>query len=187
MKKNILLRWAAAMLALVAVFALFAGCGDDAEESKTDAEIMEQQGVPDIFIEESQQLTNQDTPPALVLETTQGETVSATNATLGGYAWEWMDSSGKIRFNEEEAPCAAEMKDIAVISRASCDGKVALRINGGTLRSVQIWGEGAPMEEGEKITVENETIVFPGQGEYRYEVVVEYAGGRVYYAFRLSE
>jgi len=187
MKRTVMLRMAAALLAAAAVLTLLIGCGKNKPESvQTDAEIMEQQGVPDIFIEESRQLSDQDAPPVLVLETTMGETVSATHATLGGYTWEWMDSNGKIGFDEMEAPCAAEMKDIAVIGRDTCEGSVVLRINGGTLRFVQIWPEGAPMEEGEKITVDNNTIVFPAEGEYRYEIVVEYPGGRVYYAFKVS-
>ncbi len=186
MTRNNLLRAAAVLFTAVAVFVLFAGCGEE-KQAQTDIEIMEQQGVPDIFIEESQQLSDQNTPPDLVLETTSGETVTAQNATLGGYTWEWMDSSGKIRFEEEEAPCAAEMKEIAIIERGSCDGSVVLRINGGTLRTVRIWPEGAAMEEGEKITIENNTIVFPAEGAYCYEAVVEYAGGRVYYAFKISE
>lgn len=186
MKRNILRRAAAVLLAAAAIFALLAGCGEEQQE-QTDIEIMEQQGVPDIFIEESQQLSNQNTPPALVLETTLGETVSATNATLGGYTWEWMDSAGKIRFEEEEAPCAAEMKDIVVIERDSCEGSVTLRISGGTLRTVRMWPEGAAMEEGEKLTMDSNTVVFPAEGAYRYEAVVEYSGGRVYYAFKISE
>lgn len=181
-------RAAAVLFAVLAALTLLFGCGkDETPESQTDAQIMEQQGVPDIFIEESQQLGDQDTPPTLVVETTDGENVTATYATLGGYVWEWLDSAGKVRLSEEEAPCAADMREIAVVERKNSDGSAILRITGGTLRSVQVWKDGAVTEDGEKITIENDTIVFPESGAHRYEIVVEYAGGRVYYAFMVTE
>lgn len=187
MKRNITFaRVTAVLLVLAALFAVLCGCGGDKPEEQSGQAVTEQ-AMPDIFIEEAEQLGNQDTPPVLVVETTDGETVSATNATLGGYVWEWMDSDGRVRLSEEEAPCAADMKEIAVIKRGTTDGKATLGITGGTLHSVQIWADGAPMEEGERLTVEGQTIVFPADGAYRYEIVVDYTGGRVYYAFMVTE
>lgn len=181
-----LLRPAAVLLAVAVLVTLLAGCGKDRPESQSGQPVTEQ-AMPDIFMEEAEQLGNLDTPPALVVETTSGETVSAAYATLGGYVWEWMDSDGKVRLSEEEAPCAADMREITVIERGSTDGSAVLRINGGTLRSVQMWKDGAPMEEGERLTVENNTIIFPSDGAYRFEIVVSYTGGRVYYAFMVTE
>lgn len=183
---DVLRRLTAVLLAVTALMTLLCGCGKDKPEEQSGQTVTEQ-AMPDIFMEEAEQLGDQDTPPVLIVETTTGETVSATYATLGGYVWEWMDSDGRVRLSEEEAPCAADMKDIAVIRRDQTDGKAVLQITGGTLHSVQIWADSAPMEEGERLTVEGETIVFPAGGAYRYEVVVDYTGGRVYYAFMVTE
>ncbi len=172
----------ALVLALAALVCL-GGCGKEPAQEIA----IEQQGTPDIFIEEAQQLSGQSTPPNLMIETVSGEIATATTATLGGYVWEWVDEKGSVRLSEEEAPCAADMKTIVTVPRGSSDGTAKLQFSGGTLRSVQIWADGAPMEEGEKLTIEGGRIVFPESGAWRYEIVVEYPGGRVYYAFRVSE
>lgn len=171
--------WAAAVLLLC-----LCGCGKNGSEVELE---LEQTGTPDIFIEEAEQLPRDSTPPNLVIETISGEVATATYATLGGYVWEWIDENGSIKLSEEESPCAADMKSIVTIDRSSTDGKARLQITGGTLRSVYMWVDGAPMEEREKLTVENDTIIFPDSGAYRYEIVVEYTGGRVYYAFMITE
>jgi len=187
MNKNVLFRLAVIALAAAALLAVLCGCGKEKEQTETGQQITEDYGVPDIFMEEDAALSNMETPPTLIVETTSGETVSATYATLGGYVWEWMDSDGRKQISEEEAPCAADMKEIAVVERSQTDGTAVLQITGGTLRSVQIWQDSAPMEEGERLAIEGNTIVFPPAGAYRYEIVVEYAGGRVYYAFMVTE
>ncbi len=183
MKAKEILRAAVLLLAAAAMLLLF-GCG---EKEPVTAPENELQDVPDIFIDDGAGLGNQDTPPALVLETVSGETASALNATLGGYVWRWIDEDGKEKLSEEEAPSAAEMKDIAVIKRSQTEGSVRLQINGGTLLRVRMWQDGAPMEESEKIITENNTIVLPQSGACRYEVVVDYEGGRVYYAFMVTD
>ena len=167
--------------ALVLVFLLaLGGCGKEPDAPVTETI---PDTTPEIFIEESQQLPRESTPPSLVVKHMNGE----TTATLGGYVWEWINESGMTRISEEEAPCAADMKTIAAIRRGDTDGGVDLQISGGTLRSVQMWVDGEPLESGEKLVVEGTRIVFPESGAYRYEVVVEYAGGRVYYAFMIAE
>lgn len=176
----------ALVLAAAAVFALLCGCGKKEKPDTQDHPVTEQD-IPDIFIDDGAGLSNQDTPPALVLETAQGETVSAVNATLGGYVWRWLDDSGRERLSEEEAPCASDMKEITTIRRSSTEGKVRLQISDGTLYLVKIWADGAAMEESEKVTVDSDTIVFPESGAHRYEVVVDYEGGRVYYAFMITD
>ena len=187
MNKNVLFRLAVIALAAAALLAVLCGCGKEKEQTETGQQITGDYGVPDIFMEEDAALSNMETPPTLIVETTSGETVSATYATLGGYVWEWLDSAGKVRLSEEEAPCAADMREIAVVERKTSGGSAVLRITGGTLRSVQVWKDGAVTEDGEKITVENDTIVFPESGAHRYEIVVESSGGRVYYAFMVTE
>jgi|GEM_PF-1676350 len=187
MKLTTVLRTAALVLAAAALLTIMTGCSDDKESGTAGTPVTEEQAVPDIFIDDGAGLGNQDTPPALVIETTKGETVSAVNATLGGYVWRWLDESGKEKLSEEEAPCAADMKEITVIRRSSAEGKAKLQISGGTLHLVKVWEDGKPMEESEKVTVENNTIVFPPSGAWRYEIVVDYEGGRVYYAFMVSE
>lgn len=171
-----------AVFLCAAMLLTFFGCG--AAEETADIPDVGQEGTPEIFIND--ELGTESTPPNLVIETTDGETVTATYATLGGYVWEWFEA-GAVNLAEEEAPSAADMKNIAVIDRSRTEGYATLQINGGTLRSVQIWQDGEPLESGEKITIENNRIVFPESGAYRYEVVVEYAGGRVYYAFMVTE
>jgi len=169
---------------LLAVLLGIAGCGKEPDQTET---ALEQAGTPDIFIEETQQLPRESTPPNLVIETVSGEVATATYATLGGYVWEWIGENGRVELSEEEAPCAADMKNIVTISRADASGKARLQISGGTLRSVYMWVDGAPMEEREKLTIENNEIIFPESGAYRYEIVVDYTGGRVYYAFMIGE
>ena len=173
------------LLAALAAVVCLCGCGSDSDAEQELA--AEQMGTPDIFIEDSQQLPRSSTPPNLVIETSSGEVVSATYATLGGYVWEWMDEDGSIEITEDEAPCAAEMKEIATIFRSASSGSARLQISGGELRSVRIWADGAKMDEGQKLAVEGNVIVFPESGAYRYEVVVEYDGGRVYYAFMITD
>ncbi len=167
---------------LLTVLAVLTGCGrESADEPLPDAG---QADAPEIFIEESEQLPKESTPPVLNIRTSSGETFTAT---MGGYVWEWMNQNGNVEISESEEPCAADMKTISTIPRQSTDGTAELLIEGGTLRLVKQWVDGAPLEEGEKLVTEGSTIVFPQSGAYRYEVVVEYTGGRVYYAFMISE
>ncbi len=187
MNRNVILRVFSLMLAAAAVMTVLCGCSKDEQPGSQGEIITEMQDVPDIFIDDGAGLSNQETPPALVLEISKGETVSAVNATLGGYVWRWIDDSGREKLAEEEAPCAADMKDITAIKRSSAEGSVKMQITGGTLHLVKIWEDGAAMEESEKVTVEDNTIVFPGSGAYRYEIVVDYESGRVYYAFMVTE
>ena len=174
----------AAMLALTAVLCL-CGCAKEQETAQPEIAI-EEQGTPDIAIEESPALSSQSTPPNLIVETVSGEVATATYATLGGYTWRYTADDGSEKLSEDEAPCAAEMKEIATISRSSTDGRAKLQISGGTLVYVQIWPDGETMENGEKLLIENNEIVFPESGDYRYEIAVEYPSGRVYYAFMIT-
>jgi len=187
MNRKKFLRVFSLMLTVAAVFVLLCGCSEDEKPESQGEIITEMQDVPDIFIDDGAGLSNQGTPPALVLEIAKGETVSAVNATLGGYVWRWIDDGGREKLAEEEAPCAADMKDITTIKRSTTEGRVKLQITGGTLHLAKIWKDGAAMEESEKVTVEDNTIVFPENGAYRYEIVVDYESGRVYYAFMITE
>lgn len=177
MKKSIIIA-----LSLCLVLLALVGCSAPEGEETPDV------GEPDVYQFEPPPLSHESAPPVLTLESTSGGQTKSTEAVIGGYTWSWMDENGMTVTDENEAPCAADMKHIAVLDRADTDGTVTLRISeGGELRSLQVWKDKAPMEEGERLKLEGTVITLPESGAYRYELIVEYPSGKVYYAFMVTE
>lgn len=138
---------------------------------------------PDIYLLGDSDVDNSK-PPALQIEVVNGDAVSAAIATMGGYSWRYPDKDGIMVNVVADADRVPQMREIIYIDKGDGFGRL---ITTGKIVSITSWAEDSLDGEGTSVSLNEGRIAFPGEGAFRYEIIIEYDDGTAHYGFAVED
>lgn len=170
----------AAVLSLAFILLTSCSAGDrDTGDSETEENLNKQDTSS--YTSENER---REKPPELILETARENSTENTNATMGTYSWTYQDENGEQVGVEADSAHPLDIIDqLAVINIDNTDGKIKIKAEDAESWQINCWSKGADIDDCAVIAADDGIITPETDGEYIYEVIVQYTDGTVYYAF----
>ncbi len=144
-------------------------------------------GMNEIAMEPSVEQEAENKPPIVGLQTTHGEIVTYTYATMGTYSWEYR----KGLTTEAVVACSSapsEWEEIATIQMEKTDGTIEVCFADNMIEyTICYWIENATCGVADPVPMEGNTILLQGENAKGiYELHVVYEQGDAYYGFKVE-